>query len=429
MKDKFLAFVKRFWRAFWGSLSHNLRLKLLSLVLAILLWSFVVTSNPTITRSKTISGIDAYVTNEAVLNANRLALAEDPAEALSGVSVQLNVPQSSYALADASNVQVTLDLSSVRTAGSQEVALRATTAYGSVVRIMPESVTLEFEAYDSRTVPVNAALTGEQSENMWYNINRVNPEELVISGPSSLIQTIASAYVYVDVTERTSSFITAARFALNNYGGEEVAQTLLSSSSSSVTVGVDVYPTKELPVSNEVADVVRGQTAEGYQITGITIQPETITVAADAELLEGLTELLIEPISLNGAQQSFSQRARISSLTGFKNVTPEQVYVNVTIEEIPQSARVPVNLSYINCPDGMTFTYTREDFTALVTGPGSSVEALRESGVDAVVDLAGLEEGEHTLPITVDETVYPGLAFAFEPSQVTLRLDGAGSVD
>lgn len=429
MKDKLLAFFKRFWRAFWGSLSHNLRLKLLSLVLAILLWSFVVTSNPTITRSKTISGIDAYVTNEAVLNANRLALAEDPAEALSGVSVQLNVPQSSYALADASNVQVTLDLSSVRTAGSQEVALRATTAYGSVVRIMPESVTLEFEAYDSRTVPVNAALTGEQSENMWYNINRVNPEELVISGPSSLIQTIASAYVYVDVTERTSSFITAARFALNNYGGEEVAQTLLSSSSSSVTVGVDVYPTKELPVSNEVADVVRGQTAEGYQITGITIQPETITVAADAELLEGLTELLIEPISLNGAQQSFSQRARISSLTGFKNVTPEQVYVNVTIEEIPQSARVPVNLSYINCPDGMTFTYTREDFTALVTGPGSSVEALRESGVDAVVDLAGLEEGEHTLPITVDETVYPGLAFAFEPSHVTLRLDGAGSVD
>ena len=42
------------------------------------------------------------------------------------------MPQSSYALADADNVQVTLDLSSVRAAGTQEVPLRATTTYGQM---------------------------------------------------------------------------------------------------------------------------------------------------------------------------------------------------------------------------------------------------------------------------------------------------------
>ena len=159
MKDKILTLLKRFFRAIWGSLSHNLGLKLLSLLLAILLWSYVVSSNPSITR-KDINGLTAYLTNESTLNANRLALSEDPSEALENISVRLEVPQSSYALASAENVQITLDLSSVRSAGTQEVALSATTTYGRVLKILPESVTLEFEAYDSRSVPVNASVTG-----------------------------------------------------------------------------------------------------------------------------------------------------------------------------------------------------------------------------------------------------------------------------
>lgn len=429
MKSKILAFLKRFAKAFWASLSHNLGLKLLSLLLAVLLWSYVVSSNPSITRTKDINGLTAYLSNESVLNSNRLALASDPSEALENVSVRLEVPQSSYALADAENVQVSVDLSSVRAAGTQEVALRATTTYGRVVTILPETVTLEFEAYDSRSVPLNASITGETMDTMWYNVSRLNPEELVISGPSSVVQTIASAYVYVDVTGRDTSYITAARFTLFDYNGEEIPQTLLSSSSSSVTVGVDVYPTRELPVSNDIADVVQGTPAEGYEVTSVTIQPEVVTVAADAELLDSLTELLIQPVDATDANQTFSQRARISSLTDFKNISTEQVYVTVNIEEVQQSAWVAVDLTFINTPEGLNYTYTSEDFRARVTGPASQVEALAESGVQAVVDLAGLTAGHYTLPITVDETIYPNLQFEFEPASVSLRLDDVSGVD
>lgn len=429
MKSKILAFLKRFAKAFWASLSHNLGLKLLSLLLAVLLWSYVVSSNPSITRTKDINSLTAYLSNESVLNSNRLALASDPSEALENVSVRLEVPQSSYALADAENVQVSVDLSSVRAAGTQEVALRATTTYGRVVTILPETVTLEFEAYDSRSVPLNASITGETMDTMWYNVSRLNPEELVISGPSSVVQTIASAYVYVDVTGRDTSYITAARFTLFDYNGEEIPQTLLSSSSSSVTVGVEVYPTRELPVSNDIADVVQGTPAEGYEVTSVTIQPEVVTVAADAELLEGLTELLIQPVDVTDADQTFSQRARISSLTDFKNISTEQVYVTVNIEEVQQSAWVAVDLTFINTPEGLNYTYTSEDFRARVTGPASQVEALAESGVQAVVDLAGLTAGHYTLPITVDETIYPNLQFEFEPASVSLRLDDVSGVD
>lgn len=429
MKDKILTLLKRFFRAIWGSLSHNLGLKLLSLLLAILLWSYVVSSNPSITRTKDINGLTAYLTNESTLNANRLALSEDPSEALENISVRLEVPQSSYALASAENVQITLDLSSVRSAGTQEVALSATTTYGRVLKILPESVTLEFEAYDSRSVPVNASVTGEQMENTWYNINRLNPEELVISGPSSVVQTIASAYVYVDVTGRDTSYVTAARFALLDYNGEEVPQTLLSSSSSSVTVGVDVYPTKELPISTDIEDVVQGTPAEGYEVTSVTIQPEAVTVAADQELLDNLTELLIQPVDVSGLSQTFSQRTRIATLTDFQDISTEQVYVTVAIEEIQQSAWAEVNLTFVNIPDDMSCTFTSADFRALITGPASRVQALVGSGVEAVVDVSGLSAGEYTLPITVDAELYPGLTLEFEPADVEVHLDATSGME
>lgn len=152
-------------------------------------------------------------------------------------------------------------------------------------------------------------------------------------------------------------------------------------------------------------------------------------MAADAELLEGLTELLIQPVDVTDADQTFSQRARISSLTDFKNISTEQVYVTVNIEEVQQSAWVAVDLTFINTPEGLNYTYTSEDFRARVTGPASQVEALAESGVQAVVDLAGLTAGHYTLPITVDETIYPNLQFEFEPASVSLRLDDVSGVD
>ena len=429
MKNKILTLLKRFGKAFWGSLSHNLGLKLLSLVLAILLWSYVVSSNPSITRTKDINGLTAYLSNESTLNANRLALASDPSEALDGISVRLEVPQSSYALADADNVQVTLDLSSVRAAGTQEVALRATTSYGRVVSIVPESVKLEFETYDSRSVPVNAAISGEQREDTWYNINRLNPEELVISGPSSVVQTVASAYVYVDVTGRENSYITAARFVLFDYAGEELPQTLLSSSSSSVTVGVEVYPTRELPISTAIENVVQGTPAEGYEVTSVTIQPQSVTVAADKQLLDSLTELFIQPVDVDGASQTFSQRVRIASLTDFKDISTEQVYVTVNIAEVQKSAWADVDLTFINYPDGLACTMTDADFRVLVTGPASRVDALVESGVEAVVDLSGRTAGTYTLPISADAGLYPDVTLAFEPDSVEVQLDDTSSME
>ena len=104
--------------------SRNWGMKLLSLLLAILLWNYVVTSNQLITRTKTVTGLTGYVTSQATLSTYGLALPVNPAELIDDVSVRVEVSQNYYRQVSPDNVQVTLDLSKVRAAGTQEVERR-----------------------------------------------------------------------------------------------------------------------------------------------------------------------------------------------------------------------------------------------------------------------------------------------------------------
>ncbi len=407
-----------------GSLSNNLGYKLLSLVLAVLLWSYVISTNTSITRTKTIYGLTGYPSGQSTLTDHRLALTEDPTKALSGVSVTVEAPQADYSKVSADNVLVTLDLSNVRTAGSQQVPLRATTSYGRVRSISPATLTLGFETLDARNVSVNTEITDART-GLWYNVTRCNPAVLTVSGASSVVQSIASAKVAVDVSAMESSTIKALPYVLLDAAGEEINQALLNCSTSSVSVSLDIYPSREIPVSTEYADVVTGQPAQGYVLQSVSVQPVTLQVAAERELLDSLTELKIEPVSIDGASQSFSARAAVQQLSDFKNISSEQVYVSVNIAEETISAYVDdVKVQFLGKGENLLATY--EPASVLATGPRSAIEALMEGGVTVSVDLTGLESGTYLLDPFVDAQLYPDISFQCETASVTLTDNGAG---
>ena len=414
--------LQRFWKVF----TRRLWMKLLSLLLAVLLWNYVVSSNHTITRSKTVTGLNGYVTSQSTLSTYGLALLDDPSSALTNVTVKLEVAQSDYALASTDNVQVMLDLSSVRTAGAQEVPLKASTTYGKVTSILPESVTLTFETLDSRSVPVSVELTGEKNADCWYSVSRTNPSVITVSGAASIVRSISQARVYSDVTGVSESYMRAEPYVLLDNEGNEITQSMLTRSSSSITVVTDVYPTKEIPISTDIADVVTGRVAEGYEVKEIVIQPESITVAAEQELLEGISELLIEPVSVEGLSQSFSARAMISLLSDFKNVSTEQVYVNVTIGEESVSEWVDnVTLSFVGKAENLQLEWQSADIQVYVTGPRSAVEALKQDGIPVTVDLTGLAAGSYSCELRFPTENYPDVSFEPETPALTVTLSEA----
>lgn len=435
MKDK----IRNFWVALrnnqifqriiwpfcrlWELLAHNFWLKILSLFMAVLLWNYVITSNTSITRPKTLSGLTGYMSGQSALNSYGLALLEDPSEALSNISVTIETPQASYSRVSADNVQVTLDLSSVRAAGTREVPLKATSSYGRVVKIAPESLTLTFETYDSRSVPVNWQIVEGQEDSYWYNVTRLNPSVLTVSGAASVVRSIASARVDVNVAAQETPYITASPYVLLDTAGNEISQTMLERSATSISASVEVYPTRQLPISKELVNVVTGQVAEGYEIKEITIQPDTITVAAEMELLESLDGLVIEPISVEGANQSFAVKTEVSTLSDFEYVSNGQVYVSITIGEKSANVWLDADIAFTGKDEGLTITYYTEDLRIEVIGPKSQVEQIQANGLPKItIDLTGLTAGEHTIPIEIDNSDYPEVTFLPEKENLTVTL-------
>lgn len=419
MKAKFLEIAKACWKV----MSRNIGLKLLSIMFALMLWSYIISSNPNITRTKTYTGLQGYVTGQVTLEVYDLALVTDPSDALSNISVDVEVPQTNYADSTADNVQVTLDLSSVRTAGTQEVPLKATTTYGKVTRVYPSSVTLAFEPLDSRSIPVNVQMTGN-NEDYWYNCSRVNPSQVTISGATSIVQDVGSVVVSMDVSDRTSSYNTSCSIEMLDSEGNVIPNTLLSRSSSSVSIYMEVYPTSELEVSTATDDILVGQVAEGYVVEAITVQPRTITVAAEQELLDSLDNLIIEPIEIDYPSQSFTRKASISGLTDFRYISSEQVYVNVQIAEETISDWIEdVNLTFIGLADGLEITEGRGTVAVHVTGPRSKIDMMTSENLSVIVDLSGLEAGSYELPAVPETDNYPSVVFEVDPVNIQVTIE------
>ena len=123
---------------------------------------------------------------------------------------------------------------------------------------------------------------------------------------------------------------------------------------------------------------------------------------------------------MEGVSQSFSVRAELALLSDFKNVSAEQVYVNVTLEEetigewIENSA-----VSFSGKKEGLQLSWEQNPVKVYVSGPRSAVEAIRESGIPVSVDLTGLEAGAHECAL-----IFPAdnPKITFEPETPTINV-------
>ena len=424
--EQIWAAVKALAAKLWRIVSHNLMWKILSVVIAILMWSYIVSADSSITRTKVLSSVDVSLSGQSVLQSRLLAVVMDEDEALASVRVKVKVPQANYARVTADSVSVELDLSRVRQTGRQEVELVGTTAYGEVVQITPSTLEVDIEPMDTRVVPVNVELQNQDEDKYYYVVSQSNPSQLTISGASSVVQRIAQAQALVNVEGMTTGRNVSVKYALLDEEGNEVTQ-LVSKPTSSVMVGLSIDPIARLSVDASIETATTGTLPDGYRITRVEVQPETITVAGDPSLLGELDVLTFELVNVTGRTQSFSTVATVNALDAMKYVSTRQVTVTVYIEEESQVARFEnVKLSISGLREGCAAELSDETVRVKATGAYSEMGQLTESHLLADVDLTGLTPGEYDLPVQVTADNYPSVTFEVEPQTVHVAIRTAG---
>jgi len=395
--------IRELLRTVKEALLNKIFLKIISVVFALLIWAYIIDTTPDLTRSRFVENLSVSVTGTTTLNNYGLALATDVYQEYQGViDANVDVSQKEYARLSGENVSVFLDVSNIRSAGMHEIPLTATSSHGTVTNLYPESITVKIEYLDTREVPIEVEMTGTGKDDYWYSVNAqsVNPLTVTVSGPASIVQDATRAVAQIDITGQASSFRRAAILRLQDTTDQPISTRLLTRSSSTCSVSVDIYPTKEIPVTADASQIV---VADGYEIAEITFQPATITVAAQSALLDGIDELPVEiPDNMPVLNKTYTKRLSLSKLPDFKFMSTNQVYMTITLREKSVSTVLNnVSVKMLGLRSEYEANILPSVVSVMATGAYSVVKNITSNDVYAYIDLSTLSRGTYHLPVFI----------------------------
>jgi hypothetical protein len=183
-------------RARW---STNLILKILSLLVAVLVWNFYRTE-PTSTRVLTVP-------LQYGDPPQHLALTEDPPAT---ILLRLRAPEATFRNLADREILARIDLSGLTT-GQQFIPVTPSNiqvpAGAEVLRIEPDLVSLRVERKQERPIPVEAETIGEPAPGYQLVGVTLEPERVQVEGPESAVRKIEKLRTgSIDITGRQATF-------------------------------------------------------------------------------------------------------------------------------------------------------------------------------------------------------------------------------
>lgn len=396
--------------ALWRLLSHNLFLKLTSLVCAAVIWSFLIASDGTLTREKVFADVEVTVSGGESLRERGLIVLEDVQALLPKVTFKAEVPQASYNRVTGSNFGPRIDLSRLRQVGKQQVNVTMTsTSYGQVSAIEPAGLEVTVEEYVRKgRIPVNVKTTGTIRPGLWADVPKADPALVTVSGPSSLVSQVKSVSAQFDLgLLNNGSYIerNTVPLAIMDANDNEIKSKLLQVTYDGVTINgivVDVltYPTRTLPI--DIQSAVTGELPEGYELVEVTLEPQEAQVAASQTALDGFTTLFVDsPINLDKADQTFSAPVRLKKLSEAKYYcSVDEVVVTAQIREMTlERTFVGVPVSLLGVADDQLGKLSRGKVNVTLTGPYHWVKGLTAEQIHLWVDSQGAGNGVYELDV------------------------------
>lgn len=412
----------------------NTFLIIFSILGALMLWSVLIASDGTLTREKIFSNVEVAVVGADTLKSNGYIVVDDTDAILPTVRITVEVTQDNFSRVSAANFSPRIDVSKIRGTGEQQVEITfASTVYGRVVECEPSSVTVNVERYvNSNRIPVVTSTQGTIASGLWADTLTLDPTYISISGPRSVVSSVKRAKALFDWGLLTGDSFTqrnAVPFILEDADGKEIDTSLLRITYQSilidtVTVEANVYKQKALPIDMTGAYI--GEPAEGYEVTGVVVEPQEVLVAARDEALEQMSVAVLDaPIDITDATESQSVTVRIKKLTDAQNMNIGEALVQVFIEqkELERTfKRVPIAIEGVE--DTQSVKLSSQSVNVTLTGPYHFIKNLSAEDISLSVDAAGLTPGEHTLDIACHIANAPEYACVLSITNVTATIAG-----
>jgi len=385
-------------------LFNNLSLKILSVLCAIILWAVIVNIyDPTI--NVTISNVNVELINADSLIANNYTY-----EVVDGnkISVYISGPKSIITDIKSSDIIATADLSKISAFASYvDIDVKVVKNGREIdnIEVTPRTtaVRLEIENRVSKEFEIKPTQIGSLSDG--YVVTELNcyPNAVRVTGPSSLIETIADVQAQCDLNDAYADYNGVAKIEMLDANGNTIEDDALVLSRTEVEYKLKVGIQKTVKVRYAGTT---GKVKEGYVLKGIELSADEVTILGDPQLINQINEITIPASELNidacSASKTFTFNLAnfVDSAVLFQGESSVEIIALITAENSKDISIAVENIRFDNLKDG--YKVSVQDKTTLsinITSETNSVASITSADITASVDMASLTEGEHTVNV------------------------------
>lgn len=301
-----------------NKLDKKWQLKIICLLMAIVLWFFIINEqNPMSEGSYTVpivvENLDSqYITSNVPKT----------------VYVRLSGPRNTIINVGPSDIKAYIDLSDAQE-GEMSAPVRIEIPAGTELKKQSmTSADIMVDVYTVRELALTPHLVGQTKNDIFVSSLKVVPEKVVISGARRLVKQVEQAVVEIPIEDRIDDFSIMAPIRLVAADGSRVeglertpwqSNIRISIGHNAVTKDIPVYVTTEGDVSPSVS------------LKEIKINPNTVAVKGDANILKNLSRIDLPPIDISGLKQDKKWKIIVSPVNGVI-FEPDTIEVAVDVE-------------------------------------------------------------------------------------------------
>lgn len=384
-----------------NKLTDNLILKVLSVVLAILIWIVVLNINDPI-KTRTISGIKVEVENDSVITENNQVYTIVEGQI---ISVKVTGPRTVVDSLRASDFSATADFFDLSQANSVPIEIEINDYEKQQKVTINErsnnTMRLNIEDVIEKNYDVEVRYTGNIAANYVVSDTQIDTKTVKISAPQSILNTIKDVYINVDVTDKSEDFYSMVPVKVVDTNGVDLVQT-----GNKVVLDVEnintfntVYYTKNINVSHGSLESAIQNSS--IKLSSSELSVSQITVMGKKEDLDRMSDIVlpIEDIVIDGSKSKLTYEYEIEEFLPegvFLNDTNETITLTVVLD-ISTKRVLPIEVDEIaikNIPEGMDASIVSEGIVNItVEGIENLIENLSESDIIAFVSLRNAAQG------------------------------------
>ena len=327
-----------------------------------------------------------------------------PAGQPPSVRVRISAPRDTLSGIRSTNLRAFIDLRRGYT-GSDEypVGVELPDPRIRLMDVVPPEVPVRLEELIDRKVLVRANRTGSVPFGYETGPATVDPPEVTVSGPMSLVQRIASASVDLRVEGVTVSIDAPYPLILVDAQGQTLTTEGRSARLNPETVRVRVPISQQLSYKTvPVRAAFTGTPDPGYAIDAITVEPSTITLVGGPQALRTVDSADTQSVDLGDSTATLTRQVpiRVPDGVSIAGDPTARVTVRITPLVLLQPFSVPILVDGLQA--GLQMSTPLPFAQVVARGTAAALRGVDPTEIHATVDLTGLGPGLHEVPVDVN---------------------------